>query len=70
MVKEHNVKQGFKKEAQGKYFNFKSLINITYLITLLEAKRKEACAAAGDLTQALVDHLNVGYVNTLLSLTY
>ena len=28
----------------------------------LEEKRKEAIAAASDLTQALVDHLNVGYV--------
>lgn len=27
---------------------------------ILESKRKEACAAASDLTQALVDHLNVG----------
>lgn len=31
-----------------------------------EIKRKEACAAASDLTQALVDHLNVGYVHYLI----
>lgn len=48
IVKEHNVKQGLKKEVQ-------------------ESKRKEACAAAGDLTQALVDHLNVGVAQAYLN---
>lgn len=29
---------------------------------ITEQKRREAIVAANDLTQALVDHLNVGYV--------
>ncbi|KAL1491539.1 hypothetical protein ABEB36_012121 [Hypothenemus hampei] len=32
-----------------------------------ESKRKEACAAAGELTQALVDHLNVGVAQAYLN---
>lgn len=32
-----------------------------------EVKRKEACAAASDLTQALVDHLNVGVAQAYLN---
>ncbi|KAG5897840.1 hypothetical protein JTB14_011838 [Gonioctena quinquepunctata] len=32
-----------------------------------EVKRKEACAAANDLTQALVDHLNVGVAQAYLN---
>ncbi|XP_066145334.1 biogenesis of lysosome-related organelles complex 1 subunit 1 [Euwallacea fornicatus] len=32
-----------------------------------ETKRKEACASAGDLTQALVDHLNVGVAQAYLN---
>lgn len=32
-----------------------------------EIKRKEACAAASDLTQALVDHLNVGVAQAYLN---
>ncbi|XP_050310157.1 biogenesis of lysosome-related organelles complex 1 subunit 1 [Anthonomus grandis grandis] len=32
-----------------------------------ESKRKEACAAASDLTQALVDHLNVGVAQAYLN---
>ncbi|KAJ8926287.1 hypothetical protein NQ314_021346 [Rhamnusium bicolor] len=32
-----------------------------------ETKRKEACAAASDLTQALVDHLNVGVAQAYLN---
>ncbi|XP_050501129.1 biogenesis of lysosome-related organelles complex 1 subunit 1 [Diabrotica virgifera virgifera] len=34
---------------------------------LQEAKRKEACSAANDLTQALVDHLNVGVAQAYLN---
>ncbi|XP_056641009.1 biogenesis of lysosome-related organelles complex 1 subunit 1 [Diorhabda carinulata] len=34
---------------------------------LQEVKRKEACAAASDLTQALVDHLNVGVAQAYLN---
>lgn len=34
---------------------------------LQEIKRKEACAAASDLTQALVDHLNVGVAQAYLN---
>lgn len=32
-----------------------------------EVKRKEACNAASDLTQALVDHLNVGVAQAYLN---
>ncbi|KAI4460451.1 bloc-1 complex subunit 1 [Holotrichia oblita] len=32
-----------------------------------ESKRKEACAAASQLTQALVDHLNVGVAQAYLN---
>ncbi|KAH1009607.1 biogenesis of lysosome-related organelles complex 1 subunit 1 [Dendroctonus ponderosae] len=32
-----------------------------------ESKRKEACAAASDMTQALVDHLNVGVAQAYLN---
>lgn len=32
-----------------------------------ETKRKEACAAASELTQALVDHLNVGVAQAYLN---
>ncbi|XP_030761881.1 biogenesis of lysosome-related organelles complex 1 subunit 1 [Sitophilus oryzae] len=32
-----------------------------------ETKRKEACAAASDLTHALVDHLNVGVAQAYLN---
>ncbi|XP_023018631.2 biogenesis of lysosome-related organelles complex 1 subunit 1 [Leptinotarsa decemlineata] len=32
-----------------------------------EVKRKEACSAANDLTQALVDHLNVGVAQAYLN---
>ncbi|CAH1111823.1 unnamed protein product [Psylliodes chrysocephalus] len=34
---------------------------------LQEVKRKEACTAANDLTQALVDHLNVGVAQAYLN---
>ncbi|XP_017773207.1 PREDICTED: biogenesis of lysosome-related organelles complex 1 subunit 1 [Nicrophorus vespilloides] len=34
---------------------------------LQESKRKDACAAASDLTQALVNHLNVGVAQAYLN---
>lgn len=68
IVKEHQTKQAVRKERQGKRWVFNLMVNI-YLFHLpkfvktcdsTEQKRKEAVQAASNLTQALVDHLNVG----------
>lgn len=39
---------------------FNQYITLTFSTIFTDQKRKEAVAAANDLTQALVDHLNVG----------
>ncbi|XP_023326852.1 biogenesis of lysosome-related organelles complex 1 subunit 1 [Eurytemora carolleeae] len=48
LVKEHQVRQGAKKEVQ-------------------EARKQEALTAANKLTEALVDHLNVGVAQAYLN---
>lgn len=67
LVKEHHAKQLTRKEIQGKFSVSVSRENKNKWIIIwlrvkffLEEKRKEAIAAASNLTQALVDHLNVG----------
>lgn len=70
IVKEHQGKQAIRKERQGVclmcvYISVRFAINIIMKIKIinlftLEQKRKEAVQAANNLTQALVDHLNVG----------
>jgi len=67
LVKEHHSKQSAHKERQGLFHKLSSDAPaariLSYLVSLLtEQKRKEAIGAANNLTQALVDHLNVGYV--------
>lgn len=68
IVKEHQNKQAARKERQG---NSQCLIYVNQLgriiescvnsnVVLTEQKRKDAVQAASNLTQALVDHLNVG----------
>lgn len=68
IVKEHQNKQAARKERQG---NSQSLVYVNGLgrivescansnVDLTEQKRKDAVQAASNLTQALVDHLNVG----------
>lgn len=64
MVKEHQSKQVVKKENQGKFSHI--LYALQKIIQIcdeffVEIKRKGACAAANLMTQALVDHLNVGW---------
>jgi len=48
LVKEHQARQGVRKEVQ-------------------EKKKKEALSAANKLTEALVDHLNVGVAQAYLN---
>lgn len=69
IVKEHQSKQAARKERQGTilhliyYFNAFLLQRKKKYFEILfftEQKRKEAVQAASNLTQALVDHLNVG----------
>lgn len=48
-------------------FNFAIFYVITHLFYFIETKRKEACSAAKELTQALVDHLNVGVAQAYLN---
>lgn len=70
IVKEHQGKQSARKERQGKP---RSFVDNWFFVRLIayheelsyvktEQKRKEAVQAANNLTQALVDHLNVGWV--------
>lgn len=75
LVKEHHAKQSARKEKQGNLINmYNFLINLGIGLTLfrsfpfcfIEVKRKEAIAAANDLTQALVEHLNLGSVFLIL----
>lgn len=64
MVKEHHAKQVKRKQEQG-IENFMEIISFNSVnenIFFLEIKRKEAIEASNDLTKALVEHLNVGYV--------
>lgn len=76
MVKDHYAKQAIKKEELGKNhciensrLDLKRLIcnfvNFHFEKIKTDHHRKEAVAASGELTQALVDHLNVGYVELL-----
>lgn len=64
MIKEHQVKQNVRKEEQGKQMIWiaqilkKTIIYKKHFTT--EIKRKEAIASSNELTQAIVDHLNVG----------
>ncbi|KOX69308.1 Biogenesis of lysosome-related organelles complex 1 subunit 1 [Melipona quadrifasciata] len=60
IVKEHQSKQAARKERQ-------ELQTTTLNIILTEQKRKEAVQAANNLTQALVDHLNVGVAQAYLN---
>lgn len=71
LVKEHQAKQAVRKESQGMYFfihYYTSLLMYKYLnncfhtkcVLLPDIKRKEAVNAANELTNALVEHLNVG----------
>lgn len=64
MIKDHQAKQNVRKEEQGnKLFglqvNFIQNNGLHNHLTV-EIKRKEAIASSNELTQALVDHLNVG----------
>lgn len=66
LVKDHQAKQAIKKEELGKsnknisiWIGNSEKMHWTKTI-LTEHHRKEAVAASGELTQALVDHLNVG----------
>lgn len=62
LLKEHQAKQAAKKDTRGK-IDFQSRIRTKiYRIAFIlkEELRKEALTAAGNLTDALVDHLNVG----------
>lgn len=63
LVKDHHAKQAAKKEELG---NKNKLVIIAFtadsfpFLMFAEQNRKEAVAASSELTQALVDHLNVG----------
>lgn len=59
MVKEHQAKQATRKEQQGKD-KLRILYGKLKSNWISEQKRKEAIDAANELTEALVDHLNVG----------
>lgn len=66
LVKEHQAKQAVKRDELGKIGNhcinsircLEELLTPTFFSS--ENNRKEAIAASSELTQALVDHLNVG----------
>lgn len=60
MVKDHMAKQSAVKEVQGNDYLMIQNEILNEKKIFVETKRKEACAAASQLTQALVDHLNVG----------
>lgn len=63
MVKEHQLKQSRRKEEQGARYQRNYLVDLTIstICTFFpESRRKETVEAANELTQALVDHLNVG----------
>lgn len=67
LVKEHHAKQAVKKEELGKKNDFVFRMHKQFgndfhgiFMRFSEQNRKEALAASGELTQALVDHLNVG----------
>lgn len=64
MLKEHQARQAVRKEEQGKtiYTNQTGIKRFKNKYPITEVKRKEAIAASNELTQALVDHLNVGQV--------
>lgn len=44
-----------------------SIVIVFYFGFISEVKRKDAIAAANGLTQALVDHLNVGWVGVVIT---
>lgn len=54
------AKQSAVKEVQGNDYLMIQNEILNEKKIFVETKRKEACAAASQLTQALVDHLNVG----------
>uniref|UniRef100_A0A4W6E1F4 Biogenesis of lysosome-related organelles complex 1 subunit 1 n=1 Tax=Lates calcarifer TaxID=8187 RepID=A0A4W6E1F4_LATCA len=58
LLKEHQAKQNERKELQGKWL----LLRVSY-----ERRRREAIAAATCLTEALVDHLNVGVAQAYIN---
>lgn len=63
LVKDHQTKQAIKKEELGKkdtHFDFNWNSFGSFANQFSEHHRKEAVAASSELTQALVDHLNVG----------
>lgn len=66
LVKDHQAKQAIRKEEQGKLTSSianiydSSRVHLPNTFNFAEHKRKEAVVASSELTQALVDHLNVG----------
>lgn len=66
LLKEHQAKQTANKETRGKFLTFYLIkpfgvsITVFTCLFLIDELRKEALVAAGNLTDALVDHLNVG----------